>query len=260
MPNTIVTQLFGAILPWIVLFGLLSILGAAFRVFFLPKIKGHIGEACVNFQVKRYLEPSVYRRIPNVMLPTPEGTTQIDHVIVSRYGIFVMETKSYKGWIFGGERDAQWTQVNFKRKDRFQNPLRQNYKHTKTLSDLTGIPHEHFKSLVIFAGECKFKTAMPANVVHIRDFIRHVKGHQTPIIQDEQVPVIVDVIGKWTDTISNEQRQQHVRNRQPVQAKASTLACPQCGTTIVLRTNRKEGNQFWGCPKYPQCRGTRQVG
>lgn len=62
--------------------------------------------------------------------------------------------------------------------ERFQNPLRQNYKHTKTLSDLTGIPHEHFKSIVVFVGESKFKTVMPPNVVHVRNFIRHIKRYQ----------------------------------------------------------------------------------
>lgn len=62
-----------------------------------------------------------------------------------RYGIFVIETKNYKGWIYGSERDRQWTQVIYKRKERFQNPLRQNCRHTKVLSELTGIPHNLFK-------------------------------------------------------------------------------------------------------------------
>ncbi len=112
--------------------------------------------------------------------------SEIDHVIVSRYGVFVLETKTYKGWIYGSEREPQWTQVNFKRKDRFQNPLRQNYKHTKTLSERTGIPEDRIKSLVVFVGDCTFKTTMPPNVVYVRDFVRYIEGFRTPIIEDEQ--------------------------------------------------------------------------
>jgi len=261
--DEVVHSLVAAILPWILLAGLFSLLATAFKTFLLPGLKGRLGEASINFWAKRLLDQNSYRLIPNVTVPTPDGTTQIDHVIVSRYGIFVIETKTYKGWIYGGERDAKWTQVIYKRKERFQNPLRQNYKHTKTLSDLTGIPHEYFKSVVVFVGESKFKTDMPANVVHIRDFVRHIKTYRTPIIRDEQVTEIASAIHEWVGTVGDEQRRQHVKNlrhsRQPVSAGSGAPPCPRCGETMVLRTSKKDGIQFWGCPGYPKCRGTRSA-
>ncbi len=39
-------------------------------------------------------------------------------------------------------------------------------------------------------------------------------------------------------------------------------SCPSCGTGMVLRSARKgrsAGSQFWGCPSYPVCRGTRPL-
>jgi len=33
--------------------------------------------------------------------------------------------------------------------------------------------------------------------------------------------------------------------------------CPKCGTEMVQRSNRQTKDHFWGCPKYPACRGTR---
>ena len=57
------------------------------------------------------------------------AATQIDHIVISQWGIFVIETKTYSGWVFGDAKSAQWTVSHFRRKDRFQNPLRQNYKH-----------------------------------------------------------------------------------------------------------------------------------
>lgn len=263
MPQDIVKALFANILPWIFLFGLLSILGTVFKLFFLPKIKGWFGEACINFWIRRRLDQETYHLIPDVMLPTPDGTTQIDHVIVSRYGIFVLETKNYKGWIFGSEKDAKWTQQIYKRKERFQNPLRQNYKHIKTMSDLTGIPMEYFRSVIVFVGEATFRTDMPDNVVHVHDFIRHIKSYAAPMIKDEQVCEIVGTIQEWAGTLTEEQKKSHVknlrRNRAPVSSESSVPVCPRCGETMVLRTSRRDNSQFWGCPGYPKCRGTRKA-
>jgi len=59
----------------------------------------------------RNFDPSRYRHFHGLYLPRPDGkgTTQIDHIVVSRYGIFVIETKNYRGWIFGSEKQRDWT-------------------------------------------------------------------------------------------------------------------------------------------------------
>jgi len=151
--------------------------------------------------------------------------------------------------------------MNFRRKDRFQNPLRQNYKHTKTLAELTGVPERHFHSLVVFAGDCTFKTAMPPNVVYVRDFVRYIKGFQTPILGDEQVVKITSGIQQWAGTVTDKQKSEHVtnlrRNRQQLCVTDGTPACPRCGSGMVMRTRRSDGGKFWGCPKFPACKGIR---
>ncbi len=62
--------------------------------------KGVFGEFLVNLMAKLRLDKNTYHVIKNVTLPTDDGSTQIDHIIVSVYGIFVVETKNMKGWIF----------------------------------------------------------------------------------------------------------------------------------------------------------------
>ncbi len=173
MPGMSVTGNLHLFPPWVLLLLMVPLLGGVLKLF-TPQIKGWLGEMAVNWRARHQLDPTVYHLIPNVMLPTPDGTTQIDHVIVSRYGIFVLETKTYKGWIFGGERDPQWTQTIYRRKERFQNPLRQNYKHIKTLAELTGIPEDYFKSMVLFVGTATFKTEMPENVMYGYQFVRYI--------------------------------------------------------------------------------------
>ena len=89
-----------------------------------PWFKGVLGEFLVNFLLKKYLPKEKYTLIKNVTLPTDDGTTQIDHIVVSEFGLFVIETKNMKGWIFGNAKQKQWTQKIFKYSGKFQNPLR----------------------------------------------------------------------------------------------------------------------------------------
>ena len=75
----------------------------------LGYIKGALGELQGRAASKYFLDNRVYRSLHSVTIHTKGGTTQIDHVIASRYGVFVVETKNMNGWIFGSERDADCT-------------------------------------------------------------------------------------------------------------------------------------------------------
>lgn len=66
-----------------------------------PKNIGKFGETRVAIRLDLF--PKGYITINDVLLPTKRGTTQIDHLVISQYGIFVIETKNYKGWISGHE-------------------------------------------------------------------------------------------------------------------------------------------------------------
>lgn len=57
------------------------------------------------------------------MLQVGNKTTQVDHVIVANYGIFVIETKNYKGWIIGDGFDDNCKQAINKRKEKLHNPI-----------------------------------------------------------------------------------------------------------------------------------------
>ncbi len=130
-----------------------------------PWFKGVFGEVAVNVLLERNLDKRVYHLIRNVTLPTDNGTTQIDHILVSKFGVFVIETKNIKGWIFGLANQKQWTQRIFKHSNKFQNPIHQNYKHLKTLEACLDIPSESLFSVIVSVGGSTFKTEMPDNVV-----------------------------------------------------------------------------------------------
>lgn len=159
--------------------------------------KGFLGETVINVAMWLKLEKDVYHRLSNITLPLANGgSTQIDHVIVSVYGIFVIETKNYKGWIYGKETQRQWTQAFPNgRKYKFQNPLRQNYLHIKTLADLLGLEPRYFHSMIAFIGECELKTRdeLPEHVL-TSGMASYVKKKQDKILTEDEVTSIVEQI------------------------------------------------------------------
>lgn len=78
-------------------------------LFFGKNMKGKFSE---ELAYRKMLElPDEYHIFNDLFLENNGYTTQIDHVVVSPYGVFVIETKGYKGWILGGENSDYWTQV-----------------------------------------------------------------------------------------------------------------------------------------------------
>jgi len=152
-----------------------------------PWFKGKFGEFLVNLSARWFLDKSRYHLIKNVTLPTEDGTTQIDHVLVSEFGVFVVETKNMRGWIFGGAHQRTWTQKIYRSNHKFQNPLHQNYKHVKTLQTLLGLGDYQMHSVVVFMGDSTFKTPMPENVTQGLGYVRYIKSKQEVVLSPEQV-------------------------------------------------------------------------
>jgi len=228
-----------------------------------PTGKGIIGEFLVNVAAKWKLDKNQYYLIKNVTLPTEDGTTQIDHIIVSEYGIFVVETKNMKGWIFGNEKQKFWTQKIYKHTNKFQNPLYQNYKHTKTIQDVLNVGPDKIFSVIVFTGDSTFKTKMPENVKHGISYIDYIKSKTRKIISKEEVTEIISSIesGRLSQSFkTNREHVKHVKNI--IKEKEQKNLCPKCGSELVLRIAKKganAGNQFYGCSNYPKCKYTAQV-
>ncbi|MBR5025486.1 MAG: NERD domain-containing protein [Victivallales bacterium] len=259
--------------PFVLLCGL-ALIVTVLR-WFRPQIKGWFGETLLHHYLQRHLDQKRYVVLHDIMLPTAdETTTQIDHIVVSQWGVFVIETKTYSGWIFGNEKDAQWTVQHFKRKDRFQNPLRQNYKHIATLSECLGISKDYFKTVIAFSGEAEFKTEMPEEVMLFAEVPDYIKSHsEDNMIPPEQVQEVVDTIREWQDSLTSSQRNSHVRNLRKTHAMPKRVQeqldvslkddsatgdknprCPRCGAPMVLRKRKADGLPFWGCSQFPKCR------
>ena len=224
--------------------------------------KGLFGEWIVNLSAKFLLPSDKYTRFRNVTLPTLDGTTQIDHIFVSRFGVFIVETKNMKGWIYGSERQAQWTQKLYKQSCKFQNPLRQNYKHVKALTAALKVSPDLVHSVVAFVGDSTFKTAMPANVTAGIGFARYIKSFTTPVFSQTEVEEIGAGIAANRLAPSWKTHRAHVRNLKARADPSAERNCPRCGQSMILRTVRRGtnfGDRFWGCSGFPKCRARQNI-
>ena len=238
-----------------------------------PIGKGIMGESLLNFLIGLTLNKEKYRLLKDVTLRTEDGTTQIDHIIVSEHGVFVIETKNYKGWIFGNEQSRTWTQNIYGKKHSFQNPLHQNYKHLKELQKLLDLDDDQIFSVVVFIGEATFKTDMPNNVVYPFGLIKFIRSHQITIFTQRDIWKIVEMIEDAQldkGFTTNREHVQNLRTRSENTFEAVKVKrelnnndnCPRCGNDLIIRTAKRGkniGSKFYGCKSYPRCKYTKNI-
>ena len=219
------------------------------------------------------LDSEIYTILDDVIIPDTRegvGTTQIDHVVLSPYGIFVVETKNYAGWIFGGIKTYHWCQVLFQEKHQFQNPYRQNFKHMACLAELTRLPRNLFIPVVAFAGGCEIKTRrdLPNSLVTSKkELLNYISQFKDTRIQEGTLEYLKGLLTKAISDDNSAMKDAHVAHVHAVVAQKALMVelaggkppkCPHCGSAMVLRKAKrgpKAGHEFWGCIRYPRCHG-----
>lgn len=148
----------------------------------------------------------------NVTLKDDRGTTQIDHVLISAYGVFVIETKNYNGQITGSAEAREWQQRFFQKQYAFQNPLRQNYRHIKALENTLKLPSSVFQSVVVFAGQCELKSSFPPNVCTKDNLPAFIQSFKQVVLTPGQIQAAYQTLQKnrLSDNFLTHFR--HVRN------------------------------------------------
>ncbi|MCA1029597.1 NERD domain-containing protein [Bacillus timonensis] len=224
-------------------------------------LKGFLGEASVSLMLSR-LGVENYTIFNDLTIRKPDGgTSQIDHVVVSNFGIFVIETKNYQGWIFGDEWQEQWTQ-SFRngKKKRISNPIHQNYGHIKALMEYLGEEDESmFYSIICFGSRATLKKVSVNNpqvkVISSRSLISTIKSYKemkVSYFRLNRYGLMLEKIGR-TDRTTRKEHIEHVK--QAIQVKKNKVAadiCPKCGEDLVIR--KSKFGSFKGCSNYPSCR------
>ena len=157
-----------------------------------PKNVGNRGESIVKRNLSK-LDQTLYDVYNDINIPNTKaelGLAQIDHIVVSVFGIFVIETKNYTGWIFCSPERKYWTQVVYSEKNRLYNPIKQNWGHIYALSDFLQIPRNKFKNIVCFVGDAEFKTDIPADVFTDSSYIDYIPTFKNSVLTEAEVESI----------------------------------------------------------------------
>ncbi len=225
----------------------------------------------------------------NIYLPKEDGeTSEIDVVYITQKGIFVFESKNYSGWIFGDEKNKNWTaMLPNKQKNQFYNPVLQNRSHLKWLSKYIGDDIPLF-SVIVFSERCELKKiTMYSDDIKVikRDSIyatvRNIWNEKQDAVTDEKLEElyvrlqaltkvdksvkeahIENIEEKYKDTSKSMPKEEILQESETKQEEkiiegTPEMICPKCGSKLVLRTARKganAGNQFYGCSAFPNCR------
>ncbi len=214
-------------------------------------IRGEIGETKVDSKLNPWIFGKVeHRQINNLILIDKNGKShQIDHIEIRENGIFCIETKNYKGWIFGNENQDKWTQTLYNNeKHQFTNPLKQNKSHIYHISQVLGDSYK-INSVVVMV-QNNANRINCENVVNLDDLRSYLKNFYdgTRLSIEEMDEIYFKLINSAAEMSNRE----HVANIKETQEDLRNGICPRCGGQLVERTGKYGG--FFGCENYPKCK------
>lgn len=236
------------------------------------KKKGQRGEARVANMLAEL--PKHYVTLNDVVFAYEKGTTQIDHIVVSPYAIFTIETKNYRGEIYGNDDKNEWKQIiktrkwyrnkwykiyTYITKNTLYNPVRQSIGHKIAIKKL--IEHNYelpIIPIVVFVGDADLTGVHSRyHVLTKHQLLPVIKEYTSPYLSDNDITDIVNILqhNNVHDKVSN---RQHVKNIEAVQEKKlialKSGICPQCGGNLIKRNGHY--GTFYGCSNYPTCKYT----
>ena len=234
------------------------------------EILGNIGENKVHEILKQL--PKEYFVLNDLIIETGKGySTQIDHIVISKYGIFIIETKNYRGVIYGSDEKDQWKQVitykTFYRRRKyrkethvyhFYNPVKQNMSHVHTIQYMLNKYWRHFEifPIVVFVGDADISKVNSTHcVIESKKLLSVIQQHKDILLNDTEIISIYYYLRKFTN-YSSDIKTNHVNNVKNIiketDNKISSGVCPRCGGRLVLRKNKF--GEFYGCSNYPNCK------
>ena len=169
------------------------------------------------------LELSGAKFLFNLYLPRKNGkTSEIDVLIIHSKGLFVIESKNYSGWIFGNEKQRQWTQtlpISYGRshKEYFYNPILQNQAHIRALRPLINdnIP---IYSIIAFSDNCTLKKVTVNSDVLVTQYdklryelLYRIGNLQSEILNETEIEEIYEKLLPYSQ-VTNDVKIQHIKN------------------------------------------------
>lgn len=206
------------------------------------------------------LSEKQYIILSDIMIKVEECTTQIDFIVISQYGIFVIEVKDHNGFIIADENKKFWKEYyNYNKKGiDVYNPIFQNKTHIFALSKILNLKQSKFISIICFSKKENVKFNGKNNninqIIGIQDVVSEIAKYNK-IIVDEDINRIKSKI-IHNNIINKKIRKEHIdkiHNKKMKKDKdIGNMICPECGNKLKVK-NGKNGF-FLGCSAYPECK------
>ncbi len=237
---------------------------------FSARRKGEWGENTVTDVLLSNAGPDDKLCNDLILFNTETGkTSQIDHIFICKSGIYVIETKTYSGKIYGKETEREWTEVltsyrtkkrsrslfglkktyTYHTKNKFYSPIKQNNAHLYIVCKIVGekIP---IRGLVVFVSG-DIQNVVSDKVLDLRGLDMFLREQRADVLSPDQIQSIYDKLLLNRDTYQVTQAE-HINNIHKMQYEVENNICPRCGRPLVLRNGRF--GQFYGCSGYPACK------
>lgn len=176
-----------------------------------PKYKGKRGERRVRRRLEKICRTGEFRLLNDIYIKSCGREAQIDHILIGKSGIFVIETKTYKGMVTGGENDEEWEQTIGRSAQTYYNPVRQNRNHIRVLKYLLDgmCPDFCYHSLVVFPNDTLLSVNTDKALV-LDDLRARVESYKYDNLTSEQISDIATVI-RNANIDSKKERRKHIR-------------------------------------------------
>ena len=225
----------------------------------MTQVVGFAGEYWVQKELNKL--PGEYLFLSDVMLEIDGKTTQIDHIVFSKYGIFVIETKQRNAYITGNEHDKYWIVKAGRKKHYMYNPIHQNYGHKKAIEKILGLDDNQVIDIVCVSGQANLRIKSN-KVVRVERLVDRILFEKEEKIED-----YVSMAHRINamNIVDKNYRKQHIEdikeninnNNEELRKEVVMNRCPRCGNELVIRKGKT--GEFIGCLSFPKCRYTKEI-
>lgn len=207
---------------------------------------GLLGEYQVARQLQQYI-PKGAKLLYNLYIPYKGGDTEVDIVMIHSSGIYVFESKNYRGIISGTKQDKLWTQYINGQSYSFYNPLHQNNTHVAAVRKIVG-ETVNIHPMVVFGQNCILSLVKPRvgkAVIKMNELTRRVnavmKYGYTPL-STAQINDLYQQLKSYTQ-VSIEQKMAHNNTY-------TNMRCPRCSHQFPVPTTAPANKRIWEevCP------------
>ena len=128
----------------------------------------------------------------NVAVNKGGSVIAADRVVISPYGVFVIQEEYYSGNISGSDCHRQWDIDLFGHHGKMRNPADNVCHRAKGLAKIIGIDESYVIPIVVFPDDTVLKTCTSIPVVNLRNLAEAITGFQETVFSDEDTQTLID--------------------------------------------------------------------